>query len=179
MRQTHPDPSIPFEPPNPIAAALLEAVFGTPSIDKALLFGFFASYHQLPQVSPFVDGPRFQEAIHFQTIDRTDFDYYRRHPGRLRVIDKVLDRISLAETEFRADAFRQRFAEKAEFYQEGLSGDLLGEHGMVVRGIDPEGLAQPDSNSALWTGVYVYLRVVQIGAGFRGKGRDLCCGRTT
>jgi hypothetical protein len=37
-------------------------------------------------------------------------DYYRANPERLRVVNKVVDAISLAETEVRANAFRASLA---------------------------------------------------------------------
>jgi hypothetical protein len=156
IRETHGDPDVPFDPPNPYVAFVVEELFGTPNIDKTLLFQAFSSYHQLPEIAPYVNDPKFQGAIHLQTIDHTDFGYYRRHPKRLRVVNKVLDAISLAETEFRANAYRSTFSEKAAFYQKGLSDGLVGPHGMVVRSISPEGMVQPELDSALWTGIYVY-----------------------
>jgi hypothetical protein len=65
-------------------------------ITKALLFELFESFHELPAVEPFTDEPRFRRAVHFQVVERTDFDFYRANPDRLRVINNVVDAISLA-----------------------------------------------------------------------------------
>jgi hypothetical protein len=136
----------------------------TPEARKRSLFTLFASYHALPAVQPYVTDPRFQRAMHFQVVERTDFDYYRAHPDRLRVVNKVVDAISLAETEVRANAFRARFAEKAAFYQEGLTQRLVGSHGMVVASLNPAGEEFPDGDSALWTGVYTYTQALRFQA---------------
>jgi hypothetical protein len=125
------------------------------------LFQTFAGYHQLPAVQPSVLDPLFQRAVHLKIQDRTDFDYYQQNPDRLRVINKVVDPISLAETAVRANAFRLSPADKAKLYQEELTHEFVGAHGMVVRSIDAAGQAQPDNDSALWTGVYIYTQALR------------------
>jgi hypothetical protein len=132
---------------------------------KRILFDLFKSYHALPALQPYVNDPRFQRAVHFQVIEHTDFDYYRAHPDRLRVVNKVVDAISLAETEVRANAFRASFNTKAAFYQKGLTHrGLVGPHGMVVESIGALGEERPDGDSALWTGVYTYTQALRFKA---------------
>ena len=131
---------------------------------KRILFDLFRSYHALPALQPYVSDPRFQRAVHFQIIEHTDFDYYWAHPDRLRVMNKVIDAISLAETEVRANAFRASFNTKAAFYQEGLTHRLVGPHGMVVESIGASGEERPDVDSALWTGVYTYTQALRFKA---------------
>ena len=74
VRETHGDPDVPFDPPNPYVASS-SSNFGTPNVDfKTLLFQAFSSYHQLPESPTFVNDPIFLRAIHLlQTIDHTDF----------------------------------------------------------------------------------------------------------
>jgi hypothetical protein len=128
---------------------------------KALLFKFFESYHALPEVQPYVEEPAFQKAVHDQIVDHTDFDYYRANPGRLRVVNKVADPISLAETSIRANAYRAFFHEKAERYQQEMTERFVGPHGMVVNSITAEGVEVPDHDAALWTGVYAYTEALR------------------
>jgi hypothetical protein len=137
-------------------------------ISKALLFELFASYHELPAVEPFTDDPRFRRAVHFQVVERTDFDFYRANPDRLRVVNKVVDAISLAETEIRANAFRASFTDKAAFYQDGLTGEFVDATGMVLNGIGAAGRPLPDNSSALWTGVYTWTQALR----FRTTGEE-------
>ncbi len=128
---------------------------------KPLLFGLFETYHALPAVQPYVDILAFQLAVHYQIVERTDFDYYREHPDRIRVVNKVVDEISLAETEIRANAFRASFAEKEAHYQEIMESGLLGPHGMVLDRLPPGGHEEPDGDGNLWTGVYAYTQAVR------------------
>jgi len=128
---------------------------------KAVLFDLFKTYHDLPEVQPFVDLPAFQQAVHSQIVERTDFEYYREHPERIRVVNKVVDEISLAETEIRANAFRAGFAEKAVHYQGIMDSGLLAPHGMVLDRLPPDGREEPDGDGNLWTGVYAYTQALR------------------
>jgi hypothetical protein len=128
---------------------------------REYLFGVFADYHKLPALQPYVSNPLFQRAVHLQILDRTDYDYYQQNPNWLRVINKIVDPISLAETEVRANAFRASLTSKEKFYQDGLTREFVGAHGMVVRGIDSAGQVQPDGDGALWTGVYTYTQALR------------------
>jgi hypothetical protein len=145
LRATHP-------PPDPIL--------------RALLFELFESFHDLPAVAPFTGHPRFRRAVHFQVVERTDFDFYRANPDRIRVVDKVVDAISLAETEIRANAFRAALGAKAAFYQDGLTNEFVGPTGMVLRGVSRRGVPLDDQSSALWTGVYAWTQALR----FRNTG---------
>ncbi|MCA9772032.1 MAG: hypothetical protein KC466_06460 [Myxococcales bacterium] len=127
---------------------------------KPQLFDLFATYHALPEVQPYVDNPRFQGAIHTQTYERTDFEYYRAHPDRIRVVNKVVDAIGLAETEVRANAFRTTFREKADGYQAETSMYNIGPHGMFEMR-ESDGTPIPDGDGALWTGVYAYTQALR------------------
>jgi hypothetical protein len=135
-------------------------------ITRGLLFALFESFHRLPEVAPFTDHPRFRRAVHFQVVERTDLDFYRANPERIRVVDKVVDAIAIAETEIRANAFRASFAEKAAFYQEGLSEEFVDGTGMVLEGVDEADMPIPDISSALWTGVYAWTQALR----FRNTG---------
>jgi len=130
-------------------------------VARALLFGFFETYHELPAVAPYLDDPAFRRAVHSHIVERTDFDYYRAHPDRIRVVNKVVDAISLAETEIRANAFRARFAEKAAHYQAVMDGGLQAPHGMVLSSLPPDGSEDPDGDGNLWTGVYAYTQALR------------------
>jgi hypothetical protein len=76
-------------------------------------------------------------------------------------VNKVVDTISLAETEIRANAFCASLIDKERFYQAGLTQEFVGPHGMVVDSIDATGQEKPDLDSALWTGVYAYTQALR------------------
>ncbi len=131
-----------------------------PAIVKGLLFKFFSTYHALPEVALYVDNAAFKKAVHYHVVERTDFEYYRNHPDRLRIVNKIVDDISIAETEIRANAFRALFHEKARYYQEQLTTRFLGSHGRVENRT-AEGTPDPDHDGGLWTGVYGYTQALR------------------
>lgn len=124
-----------------------------PGFLRDFLFQLFATYHELPAVQPWTTHPEFQRAVHTMVHEQTDLGYYRDNPDRLRVVNKVVDPISLAETEIRANAFRASFAAKAEYYQDITSNRFLAPFG-IVENKAPNGDPEPDGDAALWTGEY-------------------------
>lgn len=124
---------------------------------KAFLFWFFQDMHKCEDVIPYVDREEFQEAIHYWFYDRTDFNYYRNNRDKLRVVNKVIDDISLAETKRRALAFGPTIEEKARFFEENTEKFHINSLGMVVgyeKGSDPP-IYYSDGDSDLWTGTYI------------------------
>lgn len=125
---------------------------------KKRLFRLFRSYHQMPEVQPYVDRPEFQAAMHYWIFDPTDYDFYRAQPDVLRVIQKIVDPISLVETRLRALAFRHSLAEKEAIFDAQVPVAHLNAPGMIT-GFDPDLPAElqqtPDKDSMLWTGAYV------------------------
>lgn len=121
---------------------------------KAFFFQTFESFHALPAVAPYVSHLDFQAAVHGYTIDRTDAQFYRDHPNALRVVQKVVDPISLQETLSRANAFRYTLAAKAGFFDTDTRRFVEPVSGMLSRG-SSGGALEPSGDGALWTGVYV------------------------
>ena len=130
-------------------------------LKKQIMFAFFETFHALPGIQPYINNPLFRKAVHYQVVDHTDFYYYQAHPDRLRVVNKVVDDISLAETEIRANAFSAGFAEKAEHYQAIMDEGLVGPHGIVLTDLPPNGEERPDGDGNLWTGVYAYTQALR------------------
>lgn len=133
------------------------------SITKGFWFNFYDSYHDLPEVQIYNNNDEFERAIQLQIDDQTDFDFYSDSDNydRLRVINKIIDDISLAETEIRANAFRATYAEKAEFYQTELNNNFIGSEGMVLAALDDNDKPFADASSALWTGIYLYTQALR------------------
>jgi len=130
-------------------------------ITRPALCGLFWRYHRLPQVRSSVGNPAFEQAVPFVAVERTDFEFYRTHPDRVRVVNKVVDPISLAETEVRANAFRSSFSVKEAHYQRIMDSGGVGPHGMVLASVAPPGAERPDEDSLLWTGVYTYTQALR------------------
>jgi hypothetical protein len=120
------------------------------------LFLTFASFHALPEVQPYVNRPEFQNPVHTLVIDLTDFNFYQQRPTGLRVVNKVIDPISLQETLARADAYKWSLAGKAAFYDENVAKVSIDPAtGMLFEFILQGVSGRPSNDSALWTGAYV------------------------
>ena len=143
----------------------LRQTFGEDLVFAALkpqLFDFFAEYHLQPDVAPFASDPRFGRAMHFQVVERTDFDYYRANPDRLRIANKVVDAISIEETKIRANAFRATYAAKAAHYHDIMENQgLIGAAGLTLESVLPGGEEEPDHDGCLWTGYYAFAQLLR------------------
>jgi hypothetical protein len=130
-------------------------------ITRLALYGLFLRYHRLPEVRRFAGTPAFERAVPLLAVERTDFEFYRDHPDRVRVVNKVVDAISLAETEVRANAFRSSFSAKEAHFQRIMDSGGVGPHGLVLTSVAPPAAERPDENSLLWTGVYTYTQALR------------------
>ncbi|NLH47190.1 MAG: hypothetical protein GX444_01155 [Myxococcales bacterium] len=122
-----------------------------------LLFLLLRDYHALEFFDPYRDRPEFDLAVHYIAQFHTDFEWYRAHPGALRVVGKWLDDISLAETMLRARGFSPTLAQKAAWFDEDMPRFYVNPLGMfsaALTGSDP--LLQSESGDGLlWTGCYL------------------------
>ncbi len=148
-------------PANPIFtdARTIVAAHDPPSgTAKTASFALFSSYHGLDVMKPYVSRPEFRAAVHRHIVDPTDLEFYRANKNALRVVDKPIDAISIAETRARADAYRWTLAEKAERFDADIETRFLDPAiGMLPDGGAP-GTALGNWNASydatLWTGVY-------------------------
>lgn len=122
---------------------------------KAALFAEFTSFHALPKVAPYTKNAAFKGAQHGFEIDKTDLDFYRAHPDALRVIDKVVDPISLLETLARANAYRWPMHQKAALFDTEIR-QFVDTTGFLGTSFDvAKNRINPSGDGALWAGVYV------------------------
>ena len=118
---------------------------------KATMFSTFASYQALPDVAPYASNPAFQAAIHGFYLDRTDADFYRAHPTALRVVDKVVDDISLQETLLRANAFKWTLAGKAAYFDADTKATYIDPIAGTLVDSKIGNTLIPTGDGALWT----------------------------
>lgn len=121
------------------------------------LFDLFAGYHARIELLPYLDRQDFNQAIHYFIRDLTDYQFSRENPNTLRVAQKVIDPISLAETRLRHLAFRQTLAEKAAYYDPNMEKFHINGAGLLAgrqANTDPP-VFMEDMSSTLWTGVYI------------------------
>ncbi len=127
--------------------------------DIATRFALYGNYHTLDVVKPYVGRAEFKAAIHGHVIDTTDLDFYRKTPNALRVVDKVIDEVSLGETRSRADAYRYTLAQKADLYDKDVENrfidpdiGMIPDNGGPGAGYAGQGVS---GDSTLWTGIYL------------------------
>ena len=127
-----------------------------PADRRDSLFLTFSSFHARPEVQPYVNRPEFQNPVHSIIVDATDFDFYQQRPTALRVVDKVVDPISLQETLARADAYKWPLVGKAAFFDAQVANASIDPATGMLFEFVAQGLGGvPSNDSALWTGAYV------------------------
>ena len=128
---------------------------------KTLVNIFLREYHALEFYDDYRDRPEFEAGIHYFHHYRTDFEWYRDHPDTIRVVNKWLDEISMAETMLRSRAYGPTLAEKAAFFDEEMPLYFLNPQGMFSEAVvDSVPLHQKESGDALlWSGCYLASQV--------------------
>lgn len=116
-------------------------------------------YRKLPQFDPYREREEFKNNSVFHIRDFTDLEFYRDQSSILRIRNKSLTPLSIAEALQRRAAFQPTLAEKAEFKkQQTLS--VMNEFGIFEVGTaDSNGrivALQPQGDTALWFGVYIW-----------------------
>ncbi len=114
-----------------------------------------AEFHALPQIAPYTQRQEFKNSIHYWVFDPTDYNYYQQNPNRLRVIQKIIDPISIAEAKLRNSAYRYNLKAKAAFFDEQVSKLQINELGFVSQWDEWEKRYRHDGDALIWTGVYV------------------------
>ncbi|HSW61591.1 MAG TPA: hypothetical protein VLJ60_12385 [bacterium] len=113
----------------------------------------FSSFHELPDVSVYAEREEFNNFVHLMVFDPTDYEFYQQNQDIIRVIQKIPDKISLAEAWMRNNAYRFSMKEKEEIFHDEIADLMINELGMVSHKKGDE--YEQDGDSLLWTGVYV------------------------
>jgi hypothetical protein len=139
---------------------------GAPSAAvKNGFFSTYATYHALPLVKPYVARPEFKAAVHGFIVDKTDFAFYRANKNALRVINKSVDAISLAETRVRANAYRATLADKARGFDDETEKEFIDPQTGMLLDAAPAGMTKPvHMSAALWTGIYLASQIYRLEA---------------
>jgi len=119
---------------------------------RQILDAVFRSFRQTAWIRPYLQNPDFVAGIHDYLHDATDFALHRQRPRLLRVVQRLLDPLSLAEAEVKADAFGKTLAQKAAEADREVPQRFL-DAGMLS-GLRAQGGFVPDGDSAEWTGLY-------------------------
>jgi len=114
-----------------------------------------AEFNALPQIAPYTQRQEFKDRIHYWVFDPTDYNYYQQNPNRVRVIQKFIDPISIAEAKLRNSAYRYNLKAKAAFFDDEVSKLQINELGLVSQWDSRERRYRHDGDALIWTGVYV------------------------
>ena len=130
-----------------------------PPLLRAVLFGLFASFHRTPWVQPWVSRPELQAAVHWAVHDPTDFELLRREPDLLRVVQRVVDPLTLEEARLRSLAFGQTLRAKAALADAEAPAFLDPSGALALR--DAAGRLVAEGDAGLWTGVYALTQALR------------------
>lgn len=111
-----------------------------------------------PQAAPYRQRPEFQQKMQYFVQDKTDADFYAKNPNVLRVTNKTVNPLSLAEALMRRNAYAPKLAAKAELLgQQTLTNNLNAAGLLEIAMVDAQGNRigrGPEYDSALWTSMY-------------------------
>lgn len=126
--------------------------------DSSMFMPVIIRYRTSNLLRPYLRRLDFKSGHNFFVFDPTDFDFLRANKNTIRVDNKVLDEISLLESEMRRDAYAYTLDEKAEVFDKEMPQYFLNDLGLFVSAIfDANGKRVqviPDGDGALWSGMY-------------------------
>lgn len=115
-------------------------------------------YRSQPQTQAYKDREEFKNQRNYFVTDKTDADFYAANPGVLRVTNKTLNPLSLAEALMRRNAYAPKLAQKADFFHDQTLKNNLNEAGLLeIASLNESGQKvgrTPDYDSALWTSIF-------------------------
>jgi hypothetical protein len=123
--------------------------------DKESWHDLFESFYELPDVAPYVGMPDFEAAMNYVIQDPTDFDYLRQNPDTVRVLQAVVDPVSLAEARLRQRGYAYPlFAKAAGFDAQAPLRNINGA-GFMASWDPVNNVHRQSGDSLLWTGMYI------------------------
>lgn len=122
-------------------------------------------YRNLPEIKQYESNPVFKNADQVWIQDKTDADFYLKNPNILRVTNKTINPLSLAEAVMRKNAYGHTLAFKADYLgRETLNLNLNAGGMLEVAILDDNGNKinqAPEGDSALWTAMYGWSQVIR------------------
>lgn len=116
-------------------------------------------FNKDPYVLSFKDRKDFKEINPYVVFDPTDFSFYQNNRNLLRVVNKVIDPISLTESMSRREAYAFSLAEKADYYEKNMHDrHIPSDVGIISSAeLDKKGSLKSyaaDFSGGLWSGLY-------------------------
>ena len=109
-------------------------------------------------VCAYKNRPEYISGQQYFIFDPTDFEFLKNNPNTLRIANKVIDQISLVESQLRHDAYAPTLQEKQKAFDQDLAKNHLNETGLYSRSVlNAEGQSigmSSNGDGALWSGMY-------------------------
>lgn len=119
----------------------------------------FNWYHSDPLVEAYKNHEEYKSKKQYFIFDPTDYDFYQKNPGFLRVANKVPDAITLIEDIQRRNAYAPTLAAKAKHFDTEMKHFFINELGLYSTGqFDSSGRFvryNMVGDGCLWTGMYL------------------------
>lgn len=123
-------------------------------------------YRNLTETMPWHSRSEWLTQKQFQITDPTDFEFYQQNPNILRVVNKIISPLSMAEALQKRNAYALTLLQKAEYFDQEIPLLHLNSAGLLeLAQVDPatnqKTGALPEHDSALWTSMYLLSQVLK------------------
>ncbi len=113
----------------------------------------------------FHDRPEFKNSQQFWTVDKSDFEYYQKNTTSLRLENKIVSQVSLAEAWLRRNSYGLSLSQKEAILSKQTAEKNLNSAGLLESAlIDDKGQkvgGLPSNDSSLWTGMYIWSQALK------------------
>lgn len=134
-------------------------------VKKLGLGKVFVNFTKWAQASPLSDRLNISDNHHWHVYDPTDYLFYQNDKTTIRVTNKYINPLSLAEALTKRNAYAPSLAEKAKFFEEETQKYNLNEVGLLeiahINENKEKVKSEVEGDAALWTGVYVWSQALR------------------
>ena len=122
-------------------------------------------YQDMGRQSQWGNRPEFINKQNWAIVDPTDFNFYQSNKNVVRLTNKTINPVSLAEATQRKNAYGQTLSEKARYFESETKAYNLNPVGMLEAALVDKNRNKiqslADYDSTLWTGVYVWTQALR------------------
>lgn len=126
------------------------------------------NYQQHPEIKKYENRPEFQAGVNYIIRDKTDFDFYRKNQNVLRVTNRSVNPLSLAEAQFKRNAYGRTLSEKEKILREDTVRYNFNKAGILENAVVDEfgnkTGRQTEYDTALWTSMFGWAELLRFEA---------------
>jgi hypothetical protein len=116
------------------------------------------NYQEHPEIKKYENRPEFQAGVNYIIRDKTDFNFYRKNPRVLRVTNRSVNPLSLAEALLKRNAYGKTLSEKEQILRQDTIRYNFNKAGILenayVDGSGNKTGRQTEYDTALWTSMF-------------------------